>query len=376
MDLTIIATYRCNSKCSMCDIWKHPSLPAEEIGLSTLRKLPGGFDNVNITGGEPTLRSDLSQVCEVLYPKARKLEISTNGLYPERLEPIVHRFPDTKIRFSVEGFQQTNDRIRGEQDGFETKVRGLLRLKELGGTDLGFATVIQDDNIDELVEIYKFAKQHGVELSTSALHNGFQFHKADNWPYDRLRVAREIEELIREMLRTDSVKNWFRAYLNLGLIRKILGQQRLIPCTAGKDFIIVDPWADVYACNVRPDLLVGNLAMQSWDEIISGEKMKHARKEVEACTQNCWMVTTARTAMRNPLIPSLPKMGPLAWVVNNKLRVTVGKPVCFEKYIDYGDVAIDGPVKKRESYLGSSVKRMPTGKEEDHYSRFGPFDNR
>jgi MoaA/NifB/PqqE/SkfB family radical SAM enzyme len=360
----------------MCDIWKYPSRPLEEIGLSILCKLPEGFDNLNLTGGEPTLRADLVELCEQLHPKARKLEISTNGLHPERLEPIIRRFPDIKIRVSLEGFQQTNDRIRGEEDGFERKVRGLLRLKELGGTDLGFATVIQDDNTEDLVALYNFTKDQRIELATSALHNAFQFHKGDNFPYDRVKVAKKIEELIGEMLKGNSVKSWFRAYLNLGLIRKVLGQDRLIPCTAGKDFIFIDPWADVFACNVRPDLRVGNLNNQSWDEIIDSRETKWARKQVEACTQNCWMVTTARTAMRNPYLPFFPKVGPLAWVVENKLRVTLGMPICFEKHIDYSNVAVNGLVKPRKSYLGSSVKRKPMEKNGEHYTQFGPFDNR
>ncbi len=46
MDLTIISTYRCNSKCQMCYIWKNPTDQKEEVSLETLSKLPGGFDNL------------------------------------------------------------------------------------------------------------------------------------------------------------------------------------------------------------------------------------------------------------------------------------------------------------------------------------------
>ncbi len=98
-----------------------------------------------------------------------------------------------------------------------------------------------------------------VELATSALHNAFQFHKNDNYIYDRTRVAKEVERLITEMLKSWKVKNMFRAYMNLGLIAKILGQDRLHACTQGTDSVFIDPWGDVYACNVRNDLLMGNM---------------------------------------------------------------------------------------------------------------------
>lgn len=377
MDFTVISTYRCNSKCSTCNVWQHPSRPAEEISLETLRKIPSGIDNLNITGGEPTLREDLFEMVEILYPKAKKLEISSNGLHPERLEAIIQKYPDVKIRFSLEGFGDVNDTIRGEENGFQTKVDGLKRLKALGGCDLGFATVIQDDNIQDLVKLYAFTQEMGVEMATSALHNGFQFHKGDNFPYNRKKVAKEIEKLIVEMLRTNSVKNWFRAYLNLGLMEKILGHDRLISCSAGTDFVFVDPWGDLYACNVRPDLYIGNLETQSWEEVFQGELAQQVRQKVSVCTQNCWMVGSARTAMRNPKFTSLPKFRPMMWVALNKAKVTLNLPISFERYVDYKNVVQDKEVANRPSYLNSKgIKRMLQRKNETHYQNFGAFHNR
>jgi Fe-coproporphyrin III synthase len=376
LDLSIISTYRCNSHCSMCYVWQNPTLPAEEVSLTTLQKLPGGFDNLNITGGEPTLRSDLPEIVNLLHPKARKLEISSNGLHPERLEGIIRSHPDIKIRFSLDGFEATSNRIRGEKDGFNIKTAGLKRLQELGGTDLGFAITIQDDNVQDLVRLYQFAEENCFELATSALHNGFQFHKSDNLPYDRMRVAREIEGLITAQLRTKSVKNWFRAYLNLGLIEKILGHDRLIPCTAATDFMFIDPWSDVYACNVRPDLKVGNLDNQTWDEIYHSQTAQKAREQVAQCKQNCWMVGSARTAMRNPQFTKLPKLAPMMWVVQNKTRVAFGQPIPFVKYIDYKDISSSISKEVRPSFLDEdAIKRITQHKADTHYNRFGDFYN-
>ena len=377
MDLTIISTYRCNSHCSTCDIWKHPTRPADEISLEVLEKIPAGIDNLNISGGEPTLRADLPAMVDILHPKARKLEISSNGMFPHRLEPIIKKYPDIKIRFSLEGTAEVSDAIRGEKNGFQTKVQGLKRLKELGGCDLGFAVTIQDDNIQDLDTLYRLTREMGVELATSALHNGFQFHKNDNFPYDRLRVAHGIENLITDMLKTNSVKNWFRAYLNLGLMEKILGNDRLIPCTAATDFVFVDPWGDVYACNVRSDLRIGNLKTQSWDEIYRGERAIQIRQMVAACEQNCWMVGSARTAMRNPVFTRLPKLKPLWWVLVNKARVTLGLPIPFERYVDFQGAKNHTPGPKREAYeSGGKIRPALRTEPEGHYDALGKFFNR
>jgi Fe-coproporphyrin III synthase len=362
----------------MCYAWQNPTDAREEVSLKTLEKVPFGIANLNITGGEPTLRADLPELVDLLAPRARTLEISSNGLHAERLEPIIRKYPNLKVRFSLEGISEVNDRIRGEAGGFEAKLNGLRRLQALGGTDLGFATVIQDDNVEDLMRLYALTRAMGVELATSTLHNGFQFHKSDNRPYNRVRVAKEIENLVSAMLQTNSVKNWFRAYLNLGLVEKVLGFDRLMACSAATDFAFIDPWSDVYACNVRSDLKIGNLALQSWDEIWSGAPAREIRARVAACRQNCWMVGSARTAMRSRLHPALPKIKPLLWVIANKLRVSLGQPIPFEKMIDYSK-ALQGPqVDPRPSFLGavSGVRRSLRRRDELHYDQFGEFDNR
>ncbi len=288
-----------NAKCSMCYVWQNPTHAKEEISLNTLEIIPSGICQLNLTGGEPTLRQDLMEIVDLLYPKAETLEISSNGLMPERLEQIIKKYPDIKIRFSIEGCEETSNKISGEKDGCRKKIEGLFRLKKLGARDIGIATFIQDDNAEELVGLFRFAKNNGFEFTTSTLHNGFQFHKSDNVPYDRLRLAKHTEDLVSEMLKGYSIKNWFRAYLNLGLLAKILGQDRMLQCTAGTGLVFVDPWSDLYACNVRPDLKLGNLENQEWDEIWQSPKIDLIKKKVSQCSNNCWMVGSAKPAMRN-----------------------------------------------------------------------------
>ncbi len=149
--------------------------------------------------------------------------------------------PALRVRISIEGIGQINDIIRGEKNGYEKKIETMKKLIEAGGNDLGFATTFQDENIDQVMALYEYAKEQKVEFATSAIHNAFQFHKNDNYVYDRLKVAKGVERLITDMLKSWKVKNWFRAYLNLGLISKILGHDRLHPCRQGTDSLFLDP---------------------------------------------------------------------------------------------------------------------------------------
>ena len=53
----------------MCNRYKAPSKPEEEISIETIKKLPKMYFT-NITGGEPFIRTDLKDIVRELYKKA------------------------------------------------------------------------------------------------------------------------------------------------------------------------------------------------------------------------------------------------------------------------------------------------------------------
>lgn len=79
---TVIVTYRCNARCTMCNRYKAPSKPEEEISLETIRKLPPMYFT-NITGGEPFIRTDLKDIVRELRKKSDRIVISTNGFFTD-----------------------------------------------------------------------------------------------------------------------------------------------------------------------------------------------------------------------------------------------------------------------------------------------------
>ena len=48
---TVIVSYRCNARCNMCNRFKAPSKPEEEITVEAIKKLPEMYFT-NITGGK------------------------------------------------------------------------------------------------------------------------------------------------------------------------------------------------------------------------------------------------------------------------------------------------------------------------------------
>lgn len=294
---TVIVTYRCNAHCNMCDCYKDPTKPSEEITLDTIKKLPE-MEFTNITGGEPFIRKDLPDIVRELYKKTNRIVISTNGYFKDRIIELCKEFPQVGIRISIEGLQETNDKIRGIPDGFNRGYGALKTLVEMGHKDVGFGMTVQDMNCEDLVPLYDISNELGMEFATATLHNSFYFRKTDNKIDDKLKVAQNFEKLINELLKSSSPKKWFRAYFNHGLINYIYGQDRLLPCDMSKNAFFIDPFGDVIPCNgMAKKAVMGNLVEQTWDELWNSEQADKVRCQTKNCDRQCWMIGSASPAM-------------------------------------------------------------------------------
>lgn len=309
---TVIVTYRCNARCNMCSRYKRPSSPDEEISLDTIRKLPPMYFT-NITGGEPFIRTDLKEIVRELYKKSDRIVISTNGFFTDRIIDLCEEFPNVGIRISIEGLEETNNAIRGLDDGFNRGYTTLKKLVEMHHPDVGFGMTVQDANAKDLVPLYKLSDELNMEFATASLHNSFYFVESNNIIKDRPMVAKNFENLINELLKSNSPKKWFRAYFNHGLINYIYGQKRLLPCDMAFDTFFIDPYGDVMPCNgTKEKEVMGNLNEQSWDELWNSEQAENVRKKVRSCNRNCWMIGSVSPAMHKYI------WVPAAWVIKHK----------------------------------------------------------
>lgn len=313
MEACIIVTYRCNAKCHMCNTWRYPSEPAEEITPAIVAKLPSGLSFINITGGEPFLRADIGEIVEVALSKTKRLVISTNGYFTERIIGLARKFPNIGVRISIEGLPAANDALRGLKDGFDHGLRTLLELRALGLKDIGFGITVSDVNARDMIELYRLADAMGLEFATASTHNSYYFHKQDNAFADPEMIAREFERISCELLRTNRVKNWFRAYFNHGMANFVRGGKRLLPCEVGTDMFFVDPFGKVLPCNgMDAEMPMGDLTKQTFEEIWSSDEAKRVREAVRTCGKNCWMIGSAAPAMKKNI------MVPLAWILRRK----------------------------------------------------------
>jgi len=76
--MNYVVTWRCNLRCIMCNIWKHPQ--TNELGISELEDflrnpLLSQLEWIQLTGGEPFMRNDLDEIIRVILTSHPRLDI-------------------------------------------------------------------------------------------------------------------------------------------------------------------------------------------------------------------------------------------------------------------------------------------------------------
>jgi MoaA/NifB/PqqE/SkfB family radical SAM enzyme len=171
MEACLIVTYRCNAKCYMCHTWQYPSKKNDEFSSDLVDKLPSGLSFINITGGEPFLRSDIEEIIEKALKKTKRLVISTNGYFTDKIVKLAERYGNRiGVRISIEGLPAANDELRGIENGFDHGLRTLVTLHDMGIKDIGFGITVPYRNAKDMIEMEKKGRKKLENLYCLADH--------------------------------------------------------------------------------------------------------------------------------------------------------------------------------------------------------------
>jgi len=306
----------------MCDIWKRPTDQARELAPGDYAWLPASLRSINVSGGEPFLRDDLPDVVRVMQrasPRAR-IVISTNGLDPARVERAVALMERVAVRVSLDAVGPAHDRTRGVAGAYERVVETVARLKALGVSDLGLAaTATASGEGGELPAVERLAAELGVAFTASVAHSSpiYFGEQGGERPTSEVVVS-DVARIMRKRLASPKPSDWAKAYYLRGLVEYVRRRPRMLPCGAGEDHFFLDPWGDVYPCNVN-GLRMGNIREGSFEELAARSR-DAVREGVAGCREQCWMVCTVSPPMRRRPVR------PAAWIAGAKLLGLDTKP--------------------------------------------------
>ena len=163
---TLSVTYRCNSRCKTCNIWRfrYDDEFTTDEWIRTIKSFGKSPFWITVSGGEPFLRGDLEKIVEAIadYNRPYILNIPTNGLsknIPERVRKILEICDGVNvvINFSVDGIGREHDTIRGVRGNWDAVKRNYFEVKMLKrkyeNLTVGVHTVISKWNVKRFKEI-------------------------------------------------------------------------------------------------------------------------------------------------------------------------------------------------------------------------------
>lgn len=316
--IVVSVSYRCNSKCKTCDVWRKPN---DDLTLAewdkTFAKIGRGPLYFTFTGGEPFLRRDTVDMALSAYKHCRPavITIPTNGILTKQIVKQVDRLcagaPKTQIgiNLSLDAIGEEHDKIRMVPGNWAKAMKTWDELKRLQKEHpnlvLTTHTVISNYNIDTFFEIY--AGLQPLEADSFITEIAEERVELDTVGWNITPMAAKygpiadfLSEKAKERPATGIAKvtQSFRAQY-YQLAKKTLYEHRqVIPCYAGWASCQLAPNGDVWSCCIRAEG-VGNLRDHGYDlrPIWRGREMAQLRQSIYQGECSCPMANASYANM-------------------------------------------------------------------------------
>lgn len=321
----LYVTEGCNLKCLSCS-YRLPmpgELTFDEIKHLARELSAFGLKHIVYSGGEPLLRRDFRDICNLFTVLKVKQTLLTNGLLlAKRAEEFKGVF--SEIIVSLDGADpETHNRLRGV-NSFDLILDGIAEARKAKSCrQISIRTVLQKQNFRQLHGLIEIAKQTGVSrISFLAADVSSEAYGRDNNP-NRGAVASESsmalnkDEVLelKDIIYRASVK--YKDEFERGLIAEspeklhhiayyyaALNGNDVFPrnfCNAPMVSAVITSTGDIHPCFFLPKY--GNIRESSYKELINSETIINTRGRVkvmepERCKKCvCTLFTSPRAAL-------------------------------------------------------------------------------
>jgi radical SAM protein with 4Fe4S-binding SPASM domain len=337
--LTFAVTYHCNYRCRTCYIWQKK--PVNELSLSEIEEFfrkSNDFSWIDLTGGEPFLRKDFVNICEIIIHYCKNiyhLHFPTNGFLTSKIvEDIkkIRKFSSCKIvvTVSLDGDERLNDEIRGIKGGWRRQIETFKEIYKIKGVEVVLGMTLSGLNFKEFENTYNavknvlsWVKHKDFHISIMNYSEHFYENEEQREGIESLinKKGEELEriiETIKKYLQSVGLPTNPRLFLErafLGKVEEYLRSGRTpIPCHSLRSSCFIDPTGEVYPC-ITYNKPLGNLRNYNFNlkEIWDLDKTKNLQKEIwnYDCPQ-CWTGCDGYQSL----------LGDVYWAVLNILKLS------------------------------------------------------
>jgi MoaA/NifB/PqqE/SkfB family radical SAM enzyme len=316
VSLVHFITNRCNARCSFCFIdFGNPETFKDELGLDEIDKLTRNLGNnllnINITGGEPFARKDISQILD-LYCKNTTIEsiyITSNGSLPERalktLTYITKKYKDIKInvQLSIDDIGERHDKIRKINNLFNSAIETFHSLKKINNVYPIVGITVSLENSSRVIEIYNILKNnYNINAFKAIAVRDEGVYKTPI--KDKLKILEAYKQLSDLIIKDSNEKiitnynydklksklHFHKDKLMYAYIkRNFLNPKYESRCYAGGLFGIIGSKGEIYACEILLEKKIGNLRDHNFDfiKLWKSEENKKVKNYIKKTNCNC-----------------------------------------------------------------------------------------
>lgn len=246
---TLVATYRCDLACGMCDLPlrgdRTRELDADGLKgiLDAFRDL--GVLGVGVTGGEPLLRRDLFEVLRHGRDKGLLMHLNTNGsLVTREAAQELAACGVSSVNVSLDGPDaELHDRLRGREGSFRRVLRAVARLAAVPGRPyrVALTCALGPENAASAPALLERARDLGADR--------VGFLPVHDFPAGGVaaRVGPGPLDALRARCGRDPILDNSRAYLDL-FGAAFRGERNPVPCLAPRTSVVVDCYGEVFPC--------------------------------------------------------------------------------------------------------------------------------
>ena len=308
--VTFVATYHCNFRCEMCNIWQKKSVnemtPAEIEKFFT--RWPQ-FRWVHMTGGELFMRRDIDDVIAAIQRSCKSLfllNFPTTGWFGDKTVAVVENTLKRGVgrlmnTISIDGPKDVHEKMRGLPGSWDRGIETFRRLRGIKRSNyqvvIGMTLMEQNaglvnDTIAAIRQVIPDFQQSELHLNVGheSGHYFANLGKGGSVAGHHAQILKAVDEHRKKTGNPLHPVKFLEDRYQALIANYYKTGRSPLPCTALSSSCFIDAYWDLYACSIW-DEKVGSLRENGFDlkALWDSARRKELRDDVvgERC-DHCW----------------------------------------------------------------------------------------
>lgn len=264
---------------------------------------------VRLTGGEPFLREDLTEIVKAISENTnvQAIFITTNGILTDRIIHLVKQNKGNNIRLKISlmGYMDTQDEISGHNGSFKKVMNTIENLKSIQSlykfyfginhTIIDMRSYDDSKKIRELCRKYKLDYLPCIAYGSVPLYDNHNDEKVkDPQSEEYINVTKqELRPVLEDLISAadeiaNNIEKFFKIYYLKGLYNRLILNKNTpnSKCAVLKNHIRLLPNGDIPVC-LYNSTIAGNMLRERFGNLWHSQQAVELRHWVENC-RGCW----------------------------------------------------------------------------------------